>query len=179
MKIAIVGSHPETWRNAPFEDESWEIWGFSRRNYGKLPRCDTWFELHHPSNFRRYDIDIPGYTEWLRNNPDRMTYPTFPWEHLLDEFGPYFLSEGQISWMMAYAITLEPETIGLWGVEAAGKYQRQRYEIWHFTTLCRCVLGIEVVAEGDLLTPEKLYAFSLPVTSRQGMQSLPEADSAR
>lgn len=180
MKIALVGSHPETWDKAPFDDFSWEIWGFSRRNHLKLARCDVWFELHHPSNFRRYDIDIPGYVPWLKGAQQRMTYPLFPWEAVLDRYGPYFLTGGQISWMMAYAIMQEPEAIGLWGVEAAGKYQTQRYEIWHFTQVARD-MGIEVVApaESELLDPPKLYAFSSSVTSRQRVQSPLEADTSR
>lgn len=160
MKIAIVGSHPETWDKAPFDDLSWTIWGFSRRNYGKLPRCDTWFELHDQKHFHSYDINCKGYVEWLKNYPNRMTAPLFPWKPLKERFGPYFLSQGQISWLMAYAIVQEPEEIGLWGVEAAEKYRPQRYEIWHFAQVAED-LGITVRApEVDLFEPDRVYAFS-------------------
>jgi hypothetical protein len=163
MKIAIVGSHPLTWEQAPVDDASWTIWAFSRRNYGKLKRCDLWFELHHENNFRSYDIDCKGYTAWLMACPQRMTRTTFPHRLLLERFGPYFFSKGQISWMMAYAILQEPETIGLFGIECEGNYAPQKAEIHHFVQVARD-LGIEVIAaaspEIKILEPNQLYAFS-------------------
>lgn len=159
MKIAIVGSGPDSWTKAPFDDPEWTIWGFSRRNYNKLPRCDLWFELHHERNFRSYNIDIKAYVPWLMSNPKRMTQPTFPRRLILERFGPYFLGHGQAPWMMAYAILQEPQTIGLWGLEGMGPYQGQRPEIQHFAQVARDN-GIEVIAEGEILEPNKLYAFS-------------------
>jgi hypothetical protein len=168
MKIAIVGSHPLTWEQAPLDDPSWIIWGFSRRNYGKLTRPvenpgDLWFELHHEKNFRQYDIDCKGYSQWLLANPKRMTRATFPHKLLLERFGPYFFTYGQISWMLAYAILQEPETIGLFGIECEGNYAPQKAEMWHFVQVARD-LGIEVIAydspEIKILEHPKLYAFS-------------------
>lgn len=161
MKIAIVGSHPETWHLAPFDDPTWTIWAFSRRNYNKLPRCDLWFELHSPKCFPSYEINIPGYVDWLTSNPKRMTHPIFPKDALVERFGPYFFTDGQAPWMLAYAITQEPEKIGIWGIEAAGPYQAQRSEIRHFVQVARDQ-GIEVTApaESELLEPKPIYAFS-------------------
>ena len=159
MKIAIVGSGHATWPLAPFSDPIWTIWGFSRRNYGKLPRCDLWFELHSEKCFRDYDINIPGYVPWLKSNQARMTQPLFPWKALVERFGPYFFSHGQVPWLMAYAITQEPEAIGLWGIEGADKYKPQRPEIQHFAQAAEDI-GIEVIAASDVLEPEGLYAFS-------------------
>jgi len=45
-KVAILGTAPG-WEDAPFGDESWEIWGISRL-YQFIPRWDVWFELHRP-----------------------------------------------------------------------------------------------------------------------------------
>jgi hypothetical protein len=151
MKIAIVGSHPLTWEQAPVDDPSWTIWAFSRRNYGKLKRCDLWFELHHEKNFPSYDRDCKGYTAWLMANPKRQTRVTFPHGLLVERFGPYFFSKGQISWMMAYAIMQEPETIGLFGIECEGNYAPQKAEIHHFAAAS---------PEIKILEPSPLYAFS-------------------
>ena len=159
-KIAIVGCYPETWELAPYTDDSWEIWGFSRRNMGKLPRCDRWFELHEAVHFLRYDTEVQGYTEYLRNDKCVVLQSDFPARELIERFGPFFFSEGQSAWMLAYAIHLGATEIGLWGVECLDQYGPQRWCVQHFVQVARD-MGISVtVPEGcTLLTPRKLYAF--------------------
>jgi hypothetical protein len=162
-KIAIVGCYPASWALAPFEDKAWEVWGFSRRNMGKLPRCDRWFELHDASQFPRYDSEVRGYVEYLtkaHGSTSVVLQRDFPAQALLDRFGPFFFSEGQSAWMMAYAITKNPTEIGLWGLECLDQYGPQRWCVQHFVQVARD-LGISVtVPEGcTLLTPRKLYAF--------------------
>jgi hypothetical protein len=158
-KIAIVGCYPESWHLAPFTDDSWEIWGFSRRNMGKLPRCDKWFELHEERMFDSYERVIPGYMEWLKR-PGTVLQKDFPKDEILARFGEFFFEWGQCPWMLAYAITLNPSEIGIWGVESIDRYASQRYGIQHFVQLARD-LGIKVtVPDGcTLLEPRKLYAF--------------------
>jgi hypothetical protein len=158
-KIAIVGCYPETWEKAPYSDKSWEIWGFSRRNMGKLPRCDKWFELHPESNFLRYESEVRGYSDWLKNS-FVVLQDQFPAKELVKRFGPYFFSEGQSVWLMAYAIHLGATEIGIWGVECIDQYDKQRFEVQHFVQVARD-MGISVtVPEGcTLLTPRKLYGF--------------------
>jgi len=158
-KIAIVGCFPETDMLAPFDDPSWEIWGFSRRNMGKLPRCDKWFELHSPSKFDEYDRVVKGYKAWLQR-PNTVLQKDFPKDELVARFGEFFFDEGQSAWMLAYAISLEPEEIGIWGVECIDKYLRQRYCIHHFYEVARS-LGIKVTVPAGctLLEPRPLYGF--------------------
>lgn len=161
-RIAIVGSHHETWNKAPFEDKNWKIWAFSRANYKRLPRFDTWFELHPQDHYHRYRVDVPGYLEWLMENEDAVLHGDFPHKELLAEFGPYFFSHGQIGWLMAYALKYRPKTIGLWGIDGqpSNQYAGQRPEIWHFASIARS-RGIEVIApETRLLEPDPSYAFS-------------------
>ena len=45
LKVAIVGSGELTSRQAPFDDESWEIWGIGT-NYLWMPRFTKYFELY-------------------------------------------------------------------------------------------------------------------------------------
>ncbi len=157
-RIAIVGSQPDTWPLAPFKDQDWTIWGFSRKNYKALPRCNRWFELHPREHYHRYDSE---YVEWILENA--FLHGDFPIKQMLAEFGPYFFSHGQIGWLMAYAITQNPKTIGLWGIDGMPKnqYAGQRPEIWYFTSVAR-YRGIEVVSpdEPQLLEPDPSYAFS-------------------
>jgi hypothetical protein len=171
MKIAIVGSNPESWEKCKDLGKDWELWRFSRRNFSKPPKARRWFELHHPRNYPRYDQSCPGYTEFLIKTR-AITYGTFPFEKLLDEFGPYFFCYGQIPWIMAYAILLEPETIGLWGIEPGGEYKPQHAEVQHFAQVARD-RGIEVVAPEDtILRPRKLYATEKDFNHEAAMQAI-------
>ena len=161
--IAIVGCYPGLWEAAPFADKEWEIWGFSRRHMGKLPRCDKWFELHDAINFQRYETEIKGYNEFLiRGNCEDtvVLQKDFPSAALLERFGPYFLTSGQAPWLLAYAISLKPAKIGIWGVEAREGYPMQRYELQHFIQIAKDE-GIEVIVpEGcTILERRPLYGF--------------------
>lgn len=158
-KIAIVGCYPESWERAPFNDKSWEIWGFSRRNMAKLPRCDKWFELHSPQNFVRYEGEVPGYNAWLKRD-NIFLQKDLPKDELVARFGDFFFDEGQCSWMLAYAITLNPTEIGIWGVEAIDRYGRQRASIRHFIQ-CAKDQGIRVTVPNGctLMESSQLYGF--------------------
>lgn len=154
-KVAIVGCYPETWEKAPFSDTSWDIWGFSRRNMGKLPRVDKWFELHDPKYFARYENEVPGYNEYLKS---AILTKDFPKDALIEQFGSFFFGSGQAPWLMAYAISLKPEAIGLWGVECIDRYAPQRLDVQHFVQVCHD-RGIRlVIPEGcTLLEARKSY----------------------
>ena len=155
--IAIVGCYPESWEDAPFEDENWEIWGFSRKNMGKLPRCDKWFELHHVKNFPRYETEVKGYGEALRT---AVLQADFPKDELVRRFGPFFFGSGQAPWLLAYAIMQGPKRIGLWGIEALDPLKPQRWDIQHFAQVAHD-LGIQIVVPKacTLLHPRPLYGF--------------------
>lgn len=166
MKIAIVGSKPDTWEKVPQLGSEWEIWRFSRKNFNKPPHYDRWFELHHKKNFPRYEAVVPGYTEFLHTDPRVVLQHHFPWQRLLDEFGPYFFSGGQAPWLMAYAISLEPQTIGLWGIDPVGDYKPQRSEVQHFVQVARD-RGIEVIAPDDkILEHRSFYALETDTLAR-------------
>jgi hypothetical protein len=158
-KIAIIGAHPH-WKDAPFNNSEWEIWGMSAGMWHLFPRWDLWFELH--PNLTKYDLIAArngknGYADFVAR--EAVTYDRFPFQKLLDEFGPYFFTTGQITWLLAHAITLKPETIGIWGVEACGEYTPQRKDVHHFVQVAHD-RGIKtVIPDGcTLLDKPKLYA---------------------
>lgn len=158
MKIAIVGSKPDTWEKVPELGKEWEVWRFSRRTYKQRQDYHRWFELHPPTEYRKYSV-VPGYVEFIGTDKRVVLHHQFPFQRLLDEFGPYFFSGGQIPWLMAYAITLNPQTIGIWGVDPIGDYKPQRSEVQHFVQVARD-RGIEVIApEETFLEPRSFYAF--------------------
>jgi hypothetical protein len=165
VKIAIVGAKPDTWEKVPTD---WEIWRFSRRNFDKPPRADKWFELHHPRNYPRLEASKPGYLEFLKET-NAVTFYTFPWGAIQREFGRYFFSHGQMPWIMAYAIMLGPEKIGIWGVDPAGP---QRAEVQHFVQVARD-WGIEVIAPEDtILAPPRLYALEKDIGAQEQLEQI-------
>jgi len=147
MKIAIVGSKPDTWDKCKELDRrSWKLWRFSRKNYSALPKADLWFELHHPRNYKRYEIAKPGYTEFIKNGA--MLWDDFPFGELIDQFGPYFFHYGQAPWLIAYAITKTPEEIMLFGMEPGTEYGEQKKELQHFMCIAE-ERGIKISAPED------------------------------
>jgi hypothetical protein len=178
-KVAIVGFAP-TWKDAPFGDESWEIWGINDlyKYLQRIPngRANRWFEIHS-----RYSPskNKPDHIGWLQKAP----IPIYMWEHYDDIPGsfpyPYreivkWLEEkgsngsryftNQISWMMALAWYEGFEEIGVYGVNMAtdSEYGHQRPS-------CEYLIGkmeqagvrVTLPAECDLLKPPggHLYGF--------------------
>jgi len=160
-KIAMIGTAPSA-EEAPFRDESYEIWGVaSRMKY--VTRADRWFELHRldgePESFQQHwrrDLKV-----WSSEVDLYMLYPepdlgpsviNYPYDSIVDRFGTFFMTSS-FSWMMALAIDeLRPRngepvdgSIGIWGVdmEYGTEYSHQRVGFRHFIEIAR-LLGIPV-----------------------------------
>jgi len=140
--IAILGSHPQTKKLAPFDDD-WLIYACSPDNspfgYSEhkstLPRVDVWFELHRPIA----DVTRPyRYLRWLEDmdcpiimrDKDAMpAFPTsvpYPDKELKERFGPFAFSSS-VAYMIAKAIAdceeMGIEHIGLWGIMQQSKIE--------------------------------------------------------
>jgi hypothetical protein len=160
-KIAFVGTARSA-DQAPFDDETWEIWGVSQR--GKyVTRATRWFELHRLDG---EDADWAGkWRECVRgfiaDTPLYMFYPepglatnqvTYPVDHITGRFGTYFMTS-TFAWMLALAIDelrpLDGEAtdgeIAIFGVdmEYGTEYAQQRAGLRHFLALA-AFAGIEV-----------------------------------
>lgn len=182
-KIAIIGSAPSSLPLAPFADPAWEIWGCSP-GAGMHPACTRvtrWFELHPLS---QPDIVAdPGYLRWLAdiNVPVELIRPdpripkgvAYPYEAMLQEFGPYFFTSS-IAWILARAIVERPHTIGLWGIDmnANDEYQLQRPGC-HFFIREALKLGIQVFVpdQSDLAEPAAPYGFIMRSPAYQKLKS--------
>ena len=173
-KIAILGSHPLSVWQAPFEDPDWKIWACSPHNFEHriLPRVDEWFEVHRPA---RHQTRADEYLEYVRTLSetipvwmrDRSGHPharEYPEEELKAEFGEFNFTSS-IAYMLAMAIKRIAEergqttafelskrvdsgddAIGLWGIMQASQneYQYQRPGIQNWLLLAH-QRGIEVV----------------------------------
>lgn len=159
MKIAILGTAPH-YQKAPFDDKSWEIWA-ANSGADNLPRLDRWFEFHDDASIDTY----PGHRDKMAAFQGPLyTRSSFTLQHLVDEYGTWFFTS-TIAYMLATAINMKPQTIGLWGVDMgdATEYQAQKPGCRFFIQLAR-MRGIEVVIpeEAEVGAPGKLYCFDPP-----------------
>lgn len=74
-KLAIVGTHPRTRGNAPYDDPEWDIWAFNEsasQMVGRtediwMPRCDAIFQMHEPTIYRSpHNRADRKHWEWLQ-----------------------------------------------------------------------------------------------------------------
>lgn len=167
MKIALLGTQPNSIRFAPFKDSSWEIWACSP-GLINVPRSEVWFDLHYYQEHYR-----DGEDDWFaflakhpkvymqRVEPEIPNSVAYPFDEMRAKYGPYFWNS-TLSYMAALAIEQKPEAIGFWGVDmaAVGEYAHQRLGCQYFIQKARDA-GIEVVvpAESDLLEPLPPYGY--------------------
>jgi len=179
VKVAILGTVPTSKMLAPFEDDTWEIWVCSPGNRGGvIPRVTRWFELHGV-------IDMYGpennewrgpYFDWLKTQsfPVYMQEPNdllpqakvFPRDALLREFGSFGRNNftSSISWMIAYAMHLKTEEIGIYGVDMAATeeaYGAQKSGCLNMMWLANDRgIKVSVPLESCLASPPPLYGYA-------------------
>lgn len=171
LKVACIGTAPSSRLLAPFNDPTWQIWGCSPGNQGVLPRVDVWFEIHKNLLWPEYKHYGEPYINWLKQQKfpiymqDQSLVPnaiTFPYQELVEEFGPYFFTSS-FSWMMAFAMKCRAKEIALYGIDMASReeYIIQRPGAYYFM-LEGAKRGIKVTApyESDIMQPPGLYGFS-------------------
>ncbi len=177
MKIALLGTAKTSVMDAPFKDDSWQIWSLGG-NGKDIPRGDKWFELHDEEVLKQVGI-APEAVEFLRSKgADAIVqkqcamFPTatpYPLEEITTAFPRgYFTSS--IAWMLAYAIYQKPEEIGLWGIDMTGadEYEYQKACCEYFIGIAEG-RGIKVYIAKDspLCRSERLYAFMEQGISRE------------
>ena len=180
-KVAIVGTS-HSWMLAPFDDESFEIWGVNNgflNTEGK--RCSRWFDLHYfekkPDGkwFRRWQSNFRGktvndYIEDLKKVPcplyRQQHWPEipnsvrFPIEEVVARFGKYITNS--ISMQMAFAMHMGYGEIQLFGVDmsAGTEWEYQRPNAEYFIGMA-VAMGIKVYipGESDLCKTLFMYAY--------------------
>ena len=182
--VAILGFSVH-FREAPFDDSDWEVWGINRLHVvtSKEHQIDRWFQLHDIEEHHGEDKEhleflkaFPGPVYLRQQDIGKFDIPNavpFPEARLVDRFGGYFTNT--ISWLLAYAISLEPEALGIYGVDMAqdatlnSEYGHQRPSCEYFLGIA-AGLGIKIhIPDGsDLLKASHLYAFEdvSPLTNK-------------
>lgn len=178
LKVAIVGRAPSSQKDAPFTDESYEIWTLNTAaQLNEIPRWDRQFEIHDVARIVKHSQE--GYPEWLAEVakekpvyvqqaikdtlvPDGIAYPI---EEVVARFGNYF--NNSISYMIALAILEDAQEISLYGVDMAQYDIGLKSEYAHQRPSCEYILGIaagmgikvHVADKCDLLKCRSLYGF--------------------
>lgn len=185
LKVAIVGTASTSSGEAPWKDESWQIWSLGV-NSALAPRYDRWFELHTKDVLSaagaldmRYeflkaagDKLVIGHDCW----PELPEAKLYPWETVIAKFGRYLTSS--LSIMIALAIIEGADEIGLWGVDMVcpDEYVQQR-------SGCEYLLGyakasgikITIAKESPILRPTRVYALEDSGFSREIIERKAEA----
>jgi len=156
MKIAILGSAHATRKGIPWDDPEWTIF-----NLAWLPaqRTDVYFEIHHPSLWHEYiPLMMGGIPEYVRKlaaakrplflrepHPEIPNAKVYPMDEMVKLLGTDQWRTSSISYLLAYAISLKPEKIGIWGVDMAddSEYTYQRWGAEYLIGFARG-LGIDV-----------------------------------
>jgi|TARA_R110002110_G_scaffold344363_5_gene554336 hypothetical protein len=172
-RLCILGTAP-SWRDAPFDDPSFEIWAINDSWTLPLPRVDAWFDLHpldhlyfRPVSDRVvYAEDVPhghyvrphGHLEklqemartipvWLQADPPDGWPPNaqrLPIEILEEKFGTYWASGP--SYEIALALHLGFTEIHIYGIhlETEHEYREQRPNFEYLLGVARG-MGVKVV----------------------------------
>ena len=132
MKIALLGSHPESVRQAPFMDQShaefaqgkvqryppakhgddvWDIWPCSPGAFGIAPRATRWFEVHRwepgqlwfSPEYCQFLAEFNGPVYVGGEIPEIKNAVVYPLKRVEAEFSAFFLTSS-LSLMAALAI---------------------------------------------------------------------------
>lgn len=166
-KIAIVGTSPTSYLDAPYKDPDWEIWTLAA-NLTRVPRFDLFFEIHQYQALLEVKVD-PTYLAGVKKIGERLVlgepWPDcpeakiYPKEKIRAEFGNYLNSS--IALMIAYALQEGATSIGLWGVDMAAGSEEYGYQ----KGCCEYLLGIAkgrgveviIAKESPLLRGTRIY----------------------
>ena len=167
-KIALVGTAPSSCRDAPFDDESWEIWSLGamvqmNKRITKLFEVHTQYVLEQAQSWTELFPYMEKMGENLilgHPNPLLPNATPYPKDDIVKKYGNYFTSS--IAWMIAYAIDQKPDCIGLWGIDMMGEeeFLQQRACCEYLLGIARG-MGIVIIMadESPILRSERLYGF--------------------
>lgn len=178
--VSIVGFAEGHLMQAPFDDDTFEMWGINRLHTSKGTedkKWHRWFNLH---DLEKYHGKDPEHLEFLKTfegpvylraqDIGKFDIPNaqpFPADALVKQFAGYF--NNTISWLIAFAIALEPKEIGLYGVDMAqdallnAEYASQRPSCEYFLGIASGRgITINLPNGSDLLKTSHLYGFEDP-----------------
>ena len=191
-KVCIVGFADGHRDKAPWDEPDMEFWGINRL-HTVLPdkKWHRWFELHDLDRLYKDDqehqkfLKGAGFPVYVRPQDMKLAAEwgidatAFPVDDMVTRFTPYFTNT--VSWLLAYAISLEFDEIHLYGVDMAqdtvqaAEYRQQRPSCEYFIGVAEGH-GIKIVMPpgSDLLKASHLYGFDSDVYRDKMMARLQE-----
>jgi len=147
-KLAIVGSHPATRENAPYDDPEYEIWLFNEapQKPEVYRRWDQSFQMHKPevyasehnwvneTHWQWLQQDHGDKIIWMMDRDERVpNSKKYPLNEVLSMV-PYHYLRSTPAMALALAVWLGYETIELYGSELSSNteygYQAINYAFW-------------------------------------------------
>lgn len=142
-KVALVGS-AFTSKDAPYNDDSFEIWGL---NGMQIPKADRWFEMHK-HEFQKTNttyqgkelgmtyleyLNSLGVTVYMQDEIEEVKYSEkYPYDELKTKYRDYFTSTA--SFMLAMALEEDCDVVHIYGMDMAQSEeygtQRPSVEYW-------------------------------------------------
>lgn len=187
-KLAIVGTHPRTRSNAPFDDPNVDIWVFNESaqttpefypNEPDKQWCKRWdavIQLHKPEVYRSQTNWVNNrHWEWLQRNhgdkviwmqnadPDVPNSKTIPLDEIIESVpgASYKWFTSSAAYSIALAIYLGYKEIGLYGLdmESNTEYGYQLMNFVFWIGVCEG-LGINLYhVSNKKYFSEKLYGY--------------------
>lgn len=168
-RLAIVGTHAATREQAPFDDETFDIWVFNEAANAEW--CKRWtalFQMHEPEIYKGVNTKDPKHWDWLQKKHGKPIYmqeidpavpdsAVFPLQEAEAITGfRYFTAS--LAYTAALAILQGYEQVDVYGAEldANTEYTSQA-ECWRFWVGVMIGRGIAV----NLHSGGKLFAASL------------------
>jgi len=180
-KLCILGT-ASTVAEAPYEDDSFEMWGVSGlASHDKVKRLDKVFELHPVDElrtlFRHYEgvKNFKGEVVMIDHYDEIPNSVAYPYDEVKEKFwhpmmGDKLFATNSVTWMLLLALHLGYTDISLFGVHMSheSEYAYQR-------SSCSWVLGIihgwilegkpyhiHIVEESELMRARYEYGFQQP-----------------
>lgn len=155
-KVGILGGHPASLRQAPWDDPTWEWW--SHASTVRMLRVEPHrlIDIHPPHCFTTQKKNgFADYYEFLRRThipiymqrvvPEIPTSVKYP-RDIIKSLWPGVPFGSQTAWMVALALLEGVTHLGFWGVsyEHKTEYSRQRANAEHWVGIARGS-GVQIV----------------------------------
>lgn len=173
-KVAIVGFAPSTRDKAPYNDPDWEIWVLNEYE-SILPQMGAsnvtrWFELHQRDTVLLSSRD-KSYIDKLKNSKipimmcdkydDIPMSEKYPLDDIIAKLETDYFTNS-ISYMVAYAVYIGVDEIGIYGVDMAQdeEYSKERPSVEYFVGYARAKgIPVYIPPESDICKVPYYYGF--------------------
>jgi hypothetical protein len=191
-KLAIVGAHPRTRDEAPWDDKNFDIWAFNEAlsvdpEKRWIKRADLIFQMHLPAIWKNpQNRNDPHYYEWLQNQRDVPIYMfekypevpmaiEYPFEGIREmllgsmtvdsEKGRKDFFTSTIAYSTALGLYLGYEEIHWYGIEleVQAEYQFQRDSACFWAGVC-VGRGVPFIAHSQI--------FDMPLYGKESFVSI-------